>query len=104
MSKDNPRGLPDNMVTTPMPIVKPPKQEQKELFHGFRLDYMDEYLNKLNEGKAGREVLARLKTALEGAMVGGVDVLAIADSKIPKLVADLHAALTAEVATTKLGT
>jgi hypothetical protein len=73
------------------------------LFHDFRLGYMDEYLNKLNEGKAGREVLARLKTALEGAMVGGIDVLAIADAKIPKLVSDLHAALTVELESTRLG-
>jgi hypothetical protein len=87
-----------------MPVMNPPKQDPKELFHDFRLSYMDEYLNKLNDGRAGHEVLVRLKAALESSMVGGIDVLQLVGGKIPKLVQSLHAALSFELANTKLGT
>lgn len=68
-----------------------------EEFAAFRLAYMDNYLNTKDDGRAGKEVLARLIQALESAMVAGVDVVQTDNPEIGKLVGTLHAALVEEV-------
>lgn len=68
-----------------------------EQFALFRLAYMENYLNTKDEGRAGKEVLARLVQALEASMVAGVDVVATQNPDIGVMVGNLHAALVEEL-------